>query len=78
MVEGLELQFGDSVKAVGGDAGLGGWAVAEAPFLEWSEGHHWRGQVQLPAGDHRFKVDYADCCSSGTSCYHLFGMTKLG
>ena len=56
IVEDLQLNFGDGVKAVGSIDELGGWSVADAPSLQWAEGHRWIGSLQLPAGEHNFKV----------------------
>ena len=56
LVPGLELQFGEQLKAVGGDAELGAWYLASAPFLSWTDGHNWIHHTSLPAGDHKFKV----------------------
>ncbi|KAK9830196.1 hypothetical protein WJX72_010237 [[Myrmecia] bisecta] len=55
-----ELQFGLILKAVGNAAALGNWDLAAAPALEWSAGHNWSVDMQLPEGPLSFKLVITD------------------
>mmetsp|Transcript_4600 Transcript_4600/g.11817 ORF Transcript_4600/g.11817 Transcript_4600/m.11817 type:complete len:401 (+) Transcript_4600:254-1456(+) len=39
--------FGQSLKIVGSEGTLGGWDVAHAPVMSWTEGNVWRAAVEL-------------------------------
>lgn len=51
-----QLPFGQLLKLVGGHHALGEWEVADAPAMTWSEGDVWQLVLDLPAGEHEFKV----------------------
>ena len=55
-VENLPLKFGAGLRAVGSTVELGSWNIDDAPHFEWSEGHNWHKQLELPAGEQEFKV----------------------
>ena len=55
-VEQLPLSFGASVRAVGSCVELGDWNVDDAPDFYWSEGNNWHKRIELPSGQHDFKV----------------------
>jgi hypothetical protein len=53
--------FGEYLKVVGGPPELGAWDAGAAPALTWGEGDVWTATLELPAGEHEFKV----CCGRG-------------
>jgi hypothetical protein len=48
--------FGEYLKVVGGPPELGAWDAGAAPALTWGEGDVWTATLELPAGEHEFKV----------------------
>eukprot|EP00879_Flechtneria_rotunda_P023479 GHRR01024836.1.p1 GENE.GHRR01024836.1~~GHRR01024836.1.p1 ORF type:complete len:450 (+),score=164.92 GHRR01024836.1:256-1605(+) len=48
--------FGEYLKVVGGPSELGAWDAGAAPALTWGEGDVWTATLELPAGEHEFKV----------------------
>lgn len=48
--------FGEYLKVVGGPTELGAWDAGAAPALTWGEGDVWTATLELPAGEHEFKV----------------------
>ncbi|KAL4440564.1 hypothetical protein ABPG75_003565 [Micractinium tetrahymenae] len=51
-----QLPFGQVLKVVGGHYALGEWEISDAPEMSWSEGDVWMLVLDLPAGEHEFKV----------------------
>ena len=52
---GCQAQWGEKLKVVGSCPALGGWDVAAAPDLHWTDGHVWTQAVEVPAGA---KIEY--------------------
>jgi hypothetical protein len=44
------------LQVVGGPPELGAWDAGAAPALTWGEGDVWTATLELPAGEHEFKV----------------------
>ena len=44
------VEWGESVAVVGSDPRLGTWNVGQAVSMQWTEGHVWVCDVELPAG----------------------------
>jgi len=57
--------FGEYLKVVGGPAELGAWDAGAAPALTWGEGDVWTATLELPAGEHEFKVSGVDGLGGG-------------
>lgn len=51
-------QLGEDVAVVGSHDSLGAWNLGNALPLTWTDGHHWRGSLEVPANAGRieFKV----------------------
>ncbi|CAG9466241.1 unnamed protein product [Pedinophyceae sp. YPF-701] len=45
-----ETEFGQSLVLVGEGAQLGSWDVSKGPKMQWSDGHVWWAEVELPRG----------------------------
>mmetsp|Transcript_12590 Transcript_12590/g.32260 ORF Transcript_12590/g.32260 Transcript_12590/m.32260 type:complete len:421 (+) Transcript_12590:1-1263(+) len=45
-----QVDFGEGLRLVGGDAALGSWDVSSGPNMTWGEGHVWRTALRLPVG----------------------------
>jgi hypothetical protein len=57
LVPELPLEFGQSLKIVGGTASLGNWEASTGCTLEWTEGNNWKGAAEVEAGsDVEFKL----------------------
>ncbi len=57
LVPELPLEFGQSLKIVGGTASLGNWEASTGCTLEWTEGNNWKGSAEVEAGsDVEFKL----------------------
>lgn len=50
-----ECHFGQQFKVVGGDSQFGDWDPSAAVPLDWSEGHLWIAEVDVPEGK---KIEY--------------------
>ncbi|KAI3419225.1 CBM20 domain-containing protein [Psidium guajava] len=51
-----ECQFGEQFLVVGDDPALGSWDPSSAVSLDWSDGHIWSVELDIPTGrDIRFK-----------------------
>jgi hypothetical protein len=48
------------LQVVGGPPELGAWDAGAAPALTWGEGDVWTATLELPAGEHEFKVGGGD------------------
>jgi len=48
IVPNCPLEYGECIKVVGSEIGLGDWDAAQGILLQWSEGNHWTGSVELP------------------------------
>ncbi|EFN59219.1 expressed protein [Chlorella variabilis] len=59
------LQFGQVLKLVGSHKSMGAWDCDRAPAMTWVEGDYWLLTLDLPAGEHEFKVAAAH---SGGGC----------
>lgn len=46
----FHVDFGQSLRLVGGCAELGNWVLASAASMEWGEGDMWNVTLDLPAG----------------------------
>ncbi|KAL4858279.1 Phosphoglucan [Chlorella vulgaris] len=46
----FKAEWGQRLKVVGSHQELGGWALATAPELKWSQGDNWHTTAHLPAG----------------------------
>ena len=64
-VENCPVGFGSTVRAVGSCVELGAWNTDDAPDFSWSEGHNWHKQLELPSGQHDFKVLWQLACITG-------------
>lgn len=45
----LCTQPGEDVVLVGSHPALGSWSVDNAVALTWTDGHFWRGSIELPS-----------------------------
>ncbi|KAG0617394.1 hypothetical protein M758_5G187000 [Ceratodon purpureus] len=52
-----ECHFGQQFKVVGGDSQFGDWDPSAAVLLNWTEGHLWTAEVDVPEGK-RFEYKY--------------------
>ena len=50
LVPELPLEFGQSLKLVGGAPSLGNWEATTGATLEWQEGNNWKGEAEIEAG----------------------------
>ncbi|KAG7672713.1 hypothetical protein KSW81_001671 [Nannochloris sp. 'desiccata'] len=50
LVPELPLEFGQSLKIVGGAPSLGNWEASTGAVLEWQEGNNWKGAAEVEAG----------------------------
>lgn len=50
MLADWQVDFGEGLRLVGGDAALGSWDVSSGPNMTWGEGHVWRTALRLPVG----------------------------
>ena len=50
LVPELPLEFGQSLKIVGGAPALGNWEASTGCSLEWAEGNNWKGAAEIEAG----------------------------
>ena len=44
------MEFGQSLKIVGGAPSLGNWEASTGTVLEWQEGNNWKGAAKVEAG----------------------------
>jgi hypothetical protein len=51
-----KVQYGQSVRLVGGTPEFGAWDPKAAPTTKWSDGDVWEVTVPLLPGKHEFKV----------------------
>ena len=45
------VEFGSRLAIVGAHESLGDWNASDALTLEWSDGHVWRGEIDVPLAD---------------------------
>ncbi|KAL4527560.1 hypothetical protein Ndes2526B_g08757 [Nannochloris sp. 'desiccata'] len=50
LVPELPLEFGQSLKIVGGAPSLGNWEASTGAVLEWQEGNNWKGAAEVEVG----------------------------
>lgn len=55
-VPACRLAFGEGLRLVGSCPELGDWDAARGAVLTWQEGDNWAAQLEVPAGDHSFKL----------------------
>ncbi|KAI3433331.1 hypothetical protein D9Q98_003149 [Chlorella vulgaris] len=60
-----QLPYGQVLKLVGSMPAMGEWDCDSAPVMTWVEGDYWLLTLDLPAGEHEFKV-VAASSGSGT------------
>ncbi|GMH35295.1 hypothetical protein BSKO_03163 [Bryopsis sp. KO-2023] len=49
------VEFGESMKIVGGGVALGNWDLTKSPTMKWGEGDVWTATVDLPPGKYELK-----------------------
>ena len=54
-------EWGQRLKVVGTHENLGGWTLAAAPELKWSENDMWHATIELPAGGWRGRMWRGGC-----------------
>jgi hypothetical protein len=47
----FHVEYGQSLRIVGGSDELGGWELRGAPAMEWSDGDLWNVSLELEAGE---------------------------
>jgi len=68
----FHVDYGQSVRLIGGNKALGQWDLALAPALGWSEGDLWNATLELDAG-----ARWGRTCVAFASHSHL-RLTELG
>ena len=67
-----QAQWGEKLKVVGSCPVLGGWDVAAAPDLHWSDGHVWTQAVEVPVGAKiEYKVRQEHCCGCSMRTFEV-------
>lgn len=59
----FHVDYGQTIRIIGGHDQLGAWNLAKAPFLRWSEGDLWNVTMELAAGgvyEYKYVVVEAD------------------
>ncbi|WIA18481.1 hypothetical protein OEZ85_009936 [Tetradesmus obliquus] len=46
----FHVDYGQSIRIIGGHEAMGAWNLAKAPFLRWSEGDLWNVTLEVAAG----------------------------
>jgi hypothetical protein len=54
----LCTQPGEDVVLVGSHPALGSWSVNKAVALTWTDGHFWRGSIELPLAANVGAIEY--------------------